>query len=205
MNDAVTGGSPNPNDLSWTGGLCVDTPSGLAQTPPVHSCAQTPPVSAIPSSGSAPITVTLCTTLTQAGCTASNNSALVADSGTGTYSGFDGPNPTVPYLEVTTGTTQIPHGATLLLPTVIVTLTAGTQGNTINWSQFEFDTGANINLFGHAVDAPIVAWPSKLLYNTTTTPQCNGLTPAGSPPSCPSPTFVPLNALTNRDWHRDIR
>jgi hypothetical protein len=167
-------------NLSWTGGLCVG--------------AGCPGTSTIPPTGSAPITIVECTHTGQTGCTAASNAPLTASGGV--FGGFDGPTPTFPYLEVSTGTTQIPKGATLTLPTVTVTLTAsGAVGTNLNWSQFEFDTSANITLFGNAVSANIVAWPSKLLYDTSTTPPCNGLTPSGSPLSCPSVTTVPLNAV----------
>jgi len=130
--------------LTWTGG---------------------PGTGGIPASGSAPISITECTTATQAGCTAAQPATLVSDSATATYSGYAGPAPTLPYLEVSTGTTQIPAGSTLTLPTVDVTLQAtGAVGSTINWSQFEFDTNANVTLFGHAVTAAVVGWSSGPLY-----------------------------------------
>ena len=101
----------------------------------------------IPASGSAPLSVVECTVAGQSGCTAASHSTLSTTGGV--YSGFDGPNPTFPYLEVSTGSTKIPAGATLTLPDVTVTLTAsGAAGTVLNWSQFEFDTAANITLFG---------------------------------------------------------
>ena len=113
----------------------------------------------IPASGSAPISIVECTVGGQSGCTAASHSTL--STAGGVYSGFDGPNPTVPYLEVSTGNTKIPAGATLTLPGVSVTLTAsGTAGTVLNWSQFEFDTAANITLFGTSITAAVVGWPS---------------------------------------------
>jgi len=119
----------------------------------------------IPASGSASISITECTTATQAGCTAAQPKTLVSDSATATYSGYAGPAPTLPYLEVSTGTTKIPAGSTLTLPTVDVTLQAtGAVGSTINWSQFEFDTNANVTLFGSPVTAAVVGWTSGPAY-----------------------------------------
>jgi len=129
----------------------------------------------IPASGSAPLTITECTTATQAGCTAAN--FAVQQVVAGVYSGFGGPPPYYPYLEVSTGTTQIPAGATLTLPTVNVTLQAsGAVGTVLNWSQFEFDTNANVTLFGKPVTAAVVGYPSALYTGTlpVTAPNPNG-------------------------------
>jgi hypothetical protein len=129
--------------LTWTG--------GPAPTPPNN----------IPSSGSGPVSAILCVSAATPGCTAALNSPLAVSGGV--YSGFGGPNPTYPYLEVTTGATKIPAGATLVLPNVTVTLTAsGAVGATIKWSQFEFDTSANVTLFGNPINALVVGYPSAL-------------------------------------------
>ena len=128
-------------NLSWTGGL---NPS-------------------LPPSGSAPITVIDCTSAAVSGCDASNNTPLSTTGGA--YSGFAGPNPTFPYLLVSTGSTQIPAGATLTTPGVAVNLTAsGVVGTVLNWAEFEFKTAANITLFGSSVTATILGWPSAGAY-----------------------------------------
>ena len=126
----------------------------------------------VPSGGGATTsfaeTVVECTSASTPGCTATPNSPIVAVSGTATYSGFAGPNPTYPYLEVATGATQIPAGATLTLANVTVTLTAtGTVGSTINWSQFEFDTSANVTLFGNHVTAAVLGYPTDTSFCNT--------------------------------------
>jgi len=161
---AVAGGP-----LSWTGG------SGAG---------------GIPASGNAPVIITECTAAGQAGCTAASNSPLSGAGGV--YSGFDGPNPTFPYLEVSTGTTQIPAGSTLTLPTVTVTLTAsGTAGTVLDWSQFEFDTVANVTLFGSHINAAVVGYPSALYAGTlpaTTAP----FIPYAAPPVLTSTTIAGL-------------
>jgi|GEM_PF-1103611 len=127
--------------LTWTGGPAPSAPFN------------------IPSSGSAPVTITECTTSGQAGCTAAPNSPLAVNAGV--YSGFGGPNPTFPYLQVSTGSTLIPAGSTLTLPSVVVTLTAtGGPGTVLNWSQFEFDTQANVHVLGQNITAAIVSYPS---------------------------------------------
>ena len=147
----------------------------------------------LPASGSAPLTVIECTTATQTGCDASNNTPL--STAGGSYSGFAGPDPTFPYLEVSTGSTQIPAGATLVTPGVTVNLTAsGAAGTALDWAEFEFKTAANITLFGTSITATILGWPSAGLYSTTTAPPCDGKTPTGSPPSCPTETTLPLTS-----------
>jgi len=130
--------------LTWTGGLTAG----------------------IPASGSAPVTTTLCTAAGQTGCTAASHSTMQVAGGV--YSGFDGPNPTFPYLEISTGSTQIPAGATLTLPTTTVTLQAtGAVGTVLNWSQFEFDTAANVTLFGSPVTAAVIGYPTAEFPCTT--------------------------------------
>jgi len=131
--------------LTWTGG---------------------PGTGGIPASGSGPVSAIECLSAATPGCTAALSSALAVTGGV--YSGFAGPNPTYPYLEVTTGATQIPAGATLVLPDVTVTLTAsGAVGSTINWSQFEFDTAANVTLFGTSLTALVVGYPTASSFCNT--------------------------------------
>jgi hypothetical protein len=131
--------------LTWTGG---------------------PGTGGIPASGSGPVSAIECVSAATPGCTAASNSVLAVAGGV--YSGFAGPNPTYPYLEVTTGATKIPAGATLVLPNVTVTLTAsGAVASTINWSQFEFDTSANVTLFGSPVTAAVVGYPTSTTFCNT--------------------------------------
>ena len=182
-------------NLTWSGGQCVNV-LPLPHPPTPTSCNQSPPVSAVPASGSAPISVTICVSATVAIpptglCDASPN--LPLDNSGGTFGGFDGPGPIYPYLEVSTGSTQIPHGATLTLPNVVLTMKAtGQVGTNIDVSQFEFATSANISL-GGGTTIPVVGWPSKSLYSTSTTPPCNGIAPVSG--SCPAVTSLPLNAV----------
>jgi len=158
--------------LTWTGG---------------------PGTGGIPAAGSAPVTITLCTAAGQTGCTAAQNSPLVADSTTATFSGFAGPNPTYPYLEVSTGTTKIPAGSTLTLPEVDVVLTAsGVNGTTLKWSQFEFDTNANVTLFGSAITAAVVGYPSALYSGTL--PVTTAGIPYAAPPVLTSTTIGTVTA-----------
>ncbi len=101
-----------------------------------------------PSGGGAattfPLTFTYCTAAGQTGCTATPYTTPSTTAGV--YNGFLG-STSLPYLEVSTGTTQIPGGASLTLPSVTTTLTAsGAGGTTLNWTQSEFDTTANITL-----------------------------------------------------------
>ncbi len=146
----------------------------------------------LPNSGSAPMVIIECLTATQTGCDASSNTAL--STAGGAYSGFAGPNPTFPYLLVSTGPTEIPANSTLVTPDVTVTLTAsGAVGAAINWSQFEFKTGANITLFGSMITATIIGWPSAGVYDVAGNPTCDGKGTA-SAPGCPDQTTLPLTA-----------
>ena len=129
----------------------------------------------LPASGSAAMVFTVCTASGQTGCDASNTTAL---SVTGGYSGFAGPNPTFPYIKVSTGPTQIPAGATLTTPSITVNLTAsGAAGTILNWRQFEFKTAANITLFGTSLTLTIDGWPSA-----ARTPRRRARPVTGSPP-----------------------
>jgi hypothetical protein len=157
-------------NLSWTGGTNAS----------------------LPASGSAAMVLTVCTTSGQAGCNASSNTTL---STTGGYSGFAGPNPTFPYVEVSTGATQIPSGATLTTPAITVNLVAsGATGTALHWSEFEFKTAADIFLFGNNISVPVDGWPSAGAYNPISNPTCDGLGSTGTPPACPAQTTLPLTA-----------
>ncbi|MHB1960972.1 MAG: beta strand repeat-containing protein [Acidimicrobiales bacterium] len=139
------------------------------------------------------MTLLVCTAAnTPAGCDATPNTPLSFKPGN--YAGFAGPDPTYPYIEVSTGSTQIPSGATLTTPSITVNLTAsGGVGTTLDWSQFEFKTEANIALLpGVNISIPVVGWPSAGAYDTTTSPPCDGLTPSAG--SCPAQTTSPLTA-----------
>jgi hypothetical protein len=106
-----------------------------------------------------PYEVTLCTAAGQTGCTA-----------TATSSSFLGTT-SLPYLELSTGSATFAAGGTLTLPDVSVQFTAtGAGGSTIQPTVSEFDTNANINLFGTVLNIPIQAYPSVTFTGTPTTP-----------------------------------
>ena len=122
-----------------SGDASYTTPSGYSGT--------------LPATGSFPLIITYCTTDGQAGCTATPTTA--PSTSPGVYNGFLG-STSLPYLEIGTGGTPIPGGATLALPAVTITLKAtGPGGSTINWTQSEFDTSANITLGTFIVGATV--------------------------------------------------
>ena len=98
-------------------------------------------------SGSFPVAITSCTA-PSAACTATT--APTAD--------FLGSTPG-PYVEIGLGSAQVPAGATLKLPEVTVTLT-GTSAETVNWTESEFQTSANITIFGMTLTAPVKGYPT---------------------------------------------
>ncbi len=103
------------------------------------------------SNGTFTLTATECTASGQTGCTA-----------TATSSTFGG-NTTLPYLELSTGSTQLPAGTTVTFPTVTVTLKAtGAAGSTIVPELSEFDTTANVTS-PLTLSSPLYAWPAAVL------------------------------------------
>jgi hypothetical protein len=145
----------------------------------------------LPASGSAAMVITVCTASGQTGCDASSNTPLATSPSTG-FTGFAGPNPIFPYIKISTGTTQIPSGATLTTPSITVNLTAaGSSGTVMNWSQFEFKTNANITLVGNAFNVLVDGWPSAAAYSgpaVTTLPLPAALQ-YGAPPVLTSTTI----------------
>ena len=98
-------------------------------------------------SGSFPLAITSCTA-SSADCTATTSAT----------STFLGSTPG-PYIEIGLGSAKIPAGATLKLPEVTVTLT-GTSAGTVNWTESEFQTSANITLFGNTLTAAVKGYPT---------------------------------------------
>jgi hypothetical protein len=75
---------------------------------------------------------------------------------------FLGPGTSTPYIEESTGTAQFSAGGTLTLPNWSFQVTASGSG-TIQTTVSEFDTSANITLFGNAVNAVITAYPAAVV------------------------------------------
>jgi hypothetical protein len=115
-------------------------------------------------------------------CTAPSANCTATTSATATFLG----STPGPYIEIGLGSAQIPAGATLDLPLVTVTLQA-TSGGTVNWTQSEFQTTANIHLcLGPCTDlsATVKGYPTA----ATTVPS------AGPAPALldPAPTLASI-------------
>src|SRR5664280_736583 len=118
-----------------------------------------------PSGGGAattfPLTITYCTVAGQTGCTATPYTTPSTTSGV--YNGFLGTT-SLPYLEGSTGATEISGGSTLTLPDVTTTLTAsGAGGTDLNWTQSEFDTTANLTALGTTLNATALGYPAVVV------------------------------------------
>jgi len=124
-------------------------------------------------SGSIPVTLTECTSATQAGCTA-----------TAAGSAFGGSTP-LPYLEASTPAStagEFPAGSTVVFPTVTLVLDAsGGAGSTITLAISEFSWSVDIT---NIEVATIHAWPSPTL------------TAAEQAPTAPEPPNVPVPLVT---------
>jgi hypothetical protein len=116
-----------------------------------------------------PYDVVLCTTSGQSGCTATAPSST-----------FLGETP-LPYLELSTGTSQFAAGGTLTLPSVSWQMTASNAGGqAIEPTMSEFDTNANVTISGTALNVALEAYPS--------------VTFTGSPTTAPAYNWQPLSA-----------
>jgi titin len=115
-------------------------------------------------------------------CTAPSASCTATTAATATFLGAT----TGPYIEIGLGSAQIPAGATLNLPEVTVTL-QGTSTDTVNWTESEFQTTANINLLGNNISIPVKGYPTA----ATTVPS-GGPAPAllSPPPTLASVTVT---------------
>jgi hypothetical protein len=120
--------------------------------------------------------VTYCTGPVAGTCTASAPSA-----------NFLGPAVT-DYLEATTGSAQFTSGGTLTLPDWSAQLNASGTGS-ITSTVAEFDTNANVNLAGTALNASLAAYPSVVVASPTSAPayqyQPIATTTILSPPAAP--------------------
>jgi hypothetical protein len=115
-------------------------------------------------------------------CTAPSDSCTATTMATSTFLGAT----TGPYIEIGLGSAQIPAGATLNLPEVTVTL-QGTSTETVNWTESEFQTTANIDLVGNNISIPVKGYPTA----ATTVPSA-GPAPAllNPPPTLASVTVT---------------
>ena len=146
----------------------------------------------IPSSGSFPLTITYCAAA-GSGCTARIQNGAAGDPTVGgTSTTFLGSTP-FPYLEVSTGATKIPAGSTLTLPSATVTLTAGAGGTTVNWTQSEFDTNANITVGSSIINAAVAGYPAGVVAGSPAVPNAP---PYVAPPVMTS-TFIVAPASVN--------
>jgi hypothetical protein len=123
-------------------------------------------------SGSFPLAINYCTAPSVPTCTATTSPTTTF---LGSTSG--------PYVEIGLGTAHVPAGATLDLPLVTVTLKA-TSGGTVNWTQSEFQTTANVSIAGTPLTVPVKGYPTA----ATTVPS------AGPAPALlnPAPTLASI-------------
>jgi hypothetical protein len=131
-------------------------------------------------SGSFPVAITSCTA-PSASCTATTTAS--AD--------FLGSTPG-PYIEIGLGSAQVPAGATLKLPEVTVTLT-GTSAETVNWTESEFQTSANITIFGQTLTAAVKGYPTAATTVASTGPAPALLNP---PPTLASIVVNPPSVIS---------
>jgi hypothetical protein len=118
---------------------------------------------------STPVTFTLAATY----CTAASAACTATATPTSTFLGAT----SFPYVEIGLGSTQVPSGAVLTLPSVNVTLTASATG-TVNWTNSEFQTVANVNIPPLSVTnytLPVTGYPTNAPYPYTTTTVQPGL------------------------------
>lgn len=133
-----------------------------------------------PSSGSFTLTATECTASGQTGCTATAGSSTFVD------------DTTLPYLELSSGSTTLPAGTTVTFPTVTVTLKAtGAAGSTIVPELTEFDTTANVTSPA-TMASTLNAWPAAVL---TSSQEASG-TPTPAFKSYPLATTTITSAST---------
>jgi titin len=121
-------------------------------------------------------------------CTAPSDSCTATTAPTATFLGAT----TGPYIEIGLGSAQIPAGATLNLPEVTVTL-QGTSTETVNWTESEFQTTANINLLGNNISIPVKGYPTA----ATTVPSAGPAPALLDPPPTLASVTVTASAHPN--------
>ena len=145
-------------------------------------------VSTIPASGTFPLTVTYCTATTGTLCTATPQNLTAASNSQTAPFPFAG-DTTLPYIQVSSGSTAIPAGATVTFPTINTVLTAsGAPGTALPAEISEFDSTATVSLLGSSISTTVHGWPT----GTTALP-ASDLT-SSSP--IPAATPVPLSTTT---------
>ncbi len=134
-------------------------------------------------SGSFPLTVTYCTATNGTTCTATPQN-LTASSSTSTAPFPFAGSTTPPYIEVSSGSTQLPAGATVTFPTITTTLKAtGAVGTSLVAEISEFDTTANITVLGNSASESVHGWPD----GSTALPSSATSSSSPIPPANPVP------------------
>ncbi len=121
-------------------------------------------------------------------CTAPSASCTATTTSTST---FLGSTPGA-YIEIGLGSAKVPAGATLKLPEVTVTLT-GTSAETVNWTESEFQTSANITIFGNTLTAAVKGYPTAATSVASTGPAPALLNP---PPTLASIVVNPPSVIS---------
>ena len=142
----------------------------------------------LPASGTFTLTATYCTATTGTLCTATPQNLTAASGASAAPYPFAG-NTTLPYIQVSTGTTPIPAGATVTFPEIDTVLTAsGAVGTALPGEISEFDSTATVTLLGSNISIEVHGWPT----GTTALP-ASDLT---STSPIPAATAVPFSTTT---------
>ncbi len=140
----------------------------------------------ITATGSFPVSVTNCPATNDSTCTATPQDLGASSSAGPTPVPFAGVT-TTPYLEISTGQTQIPSGAAVSFPTVDVVLDpTGPVGTVLGFPVTEYDSTYEVSALGSVHPDPTVAWPT----GTTALPA------SVLSPLAPEPPFEPVNLVS---------
>ncbi len=131
----------------------------------------------LPSSGSFTVTVTYCSSSNGTTCTATPQNLTAASSSTSPVP-FAG-STSLPYIEESTGSTELPAGATFTYPTTDLVFTAsGPVGTAFDFTTSEFDSTVNLQLVG---TLSVSGWPT----GTTALPPTALTSTSPIPPAAP--------------------
>ena len=133
-------------------------------------------------SGTFTMTATYCTANNGTTCTATAENLTASSSASSAPYPFAGVT-TTPYIEISTGTAQLPGGATVTFPTIDTTLTAsGAVGTALNAQISEFDTSVNVTIASLGTyGVSVSGWPT----GTTALPAASLTSSSPIPPAVP--------------------
>ncbi len=138
--------------------------------------------SGVPATGTFPMSITECPADNGTTCTATPQNLTAPSNEASASLPFAGVT-TTPYLEISTGGTYFPSGATLTFPTLNAVLDpTGPIGTELTFPVTEYDSTIDFSLLGESLPKMIVAWP------TGTVP----LPASELSFSSPEPPFIPV-------------